>query len=175
MSSNNICKIISKYQPLCRRYLGRTLKTWWDSVLYSPDQQTASIGKAYAQHGTLYKYYGNLEQKHSCYIWYSRIIATLWNCPALHPSPRGNVQHRDICGRVLVLSEAVLWCRTLPAPCSTSSEGVHCTAIYTLILHTDLDRKTIHSCIWMLSEKHMWVPFSTQIDREALEILSTVF
>jgi hypothetical protein len=58
---------------------------------------------------------------------YSRVVTAFWDCPSLHPSPRGSVQHSNICGRVLVFFEAVLCCGTFLAFCSTSSNGVHCT------------------------------------------------
>lgn len=58
---------------------------------------------------------------------YSRVVTAFWDCPSLHPSPRGSVQHSNICGRVLVFFEAVLCCGALLTFCSTSSNGEYCT------------------------------------------------
>jgi len=63
------------------------------------------------------------------FIKCSRVVTAFWDSPPLHPSPWGNVQYSNICGRVLVFFEAVLCCWALPAFCSAGSNGVHCTEI----------------------------------------------
>jgi hypothetical protein len=103
----------SNMERFCFEKLRRGNSKYWELLILSTENYTHTI-----------KTWNNSIQS---YIYYPRVIATLWGCPSLYPSPGCSVQHNDTSSGVLVFFEAVLWCWTLSAPCTTSSDGVHCT------------------------------------------------